>query len=68
MGVHNAQNALAAIAAAHDIGVEPKKAIEALKSFEGVARRLEVKGVQNGVTVIDVLRNYFVMFALKSQN
>ena len=53
VGVHNAQNALAAIAAAHDIGVEPKKAIEALKSFEGVARRLEVKGVQNGVTVID---------------
>lgn len=52
-GMHNAQNALAAIAAAHDVGVEPKKAIEALKSFEGVARRLEVKGVQNGVTVID---------------
>ena len=35
------------------VGVDPKQAIEALKSFEGVARRLEVKGKQNGVTVID---------------
>ena len=52
-GMHNAQNALAAVAAAHDVGVDPKQAIEALKSFEGVARRLEVKGKQNGVTVID---------------
>ena len=52
-GMHNAQNALAAVAAAHDVGVDPKQAIESLKSFEGVARRLEVKGMQNGVTVID---------------
>lgn len=52
-GMHNAQNALAAIAAAHDVGVDPKTAIEAMKSFAGVARRLEVKGTQAGVTVID---------------
>lgn len=52
-GMHNAQNALAAIAAAHDVGVAPKTAIEAMNSFAGVARRLEIKGTQNGVTVID---------------
>ena len=52
-GMHNAQNALAAIAAAHDVGVSPKAAIEAMNSFAGVARRLEVKGKEAGVTVID---------------
>lgn len=52
-GMHNAQNALAAIAAAHDVGVAAKDAIEALKSFAGVARRLEVKGQAGGVTVVD---------------
>lgn len=52
-GAHNASNALAAIAAANDVGVDPGKAIEAMKTFAGVARRLEVKGVEAGVTVID---------------
>lgn len=52
-GMHNAQNALAAIAAAHDAGVAPQEAIEAMLSFAGVARRLEVKGTEAGVTVVD---------------
>lgn len=52
-GRHNALNAVAAIAAACDVGVDPKRAVEAMASFGGVKRRLEVKGVQAGVTVID---------------
>lgn len=52
-GRHNALNALAAIAAARDAGVEPRVALEALAKFEGVKRRLENKGCIRGVTVID---------------
>jgi UDP-N-acetylmuramate: L-alanyl-gamma-D-glutamyl-meso-diaminopimelate ligase len=53
MGTHNVMNALAAIAAARHAGVPTKISIEALNQFEGVARRMEVKGVINGVTVYD---------------
>lgn len=41
LGKHNVQNALAAIAAAHSVGVEISLAIEALGQFLGVKRRLE---------------------------
>src|SRR6478735_3879271 len=44
LGRHNAENALAAIAAARHAGVDPDAAIEALRSFRGVRRRLEVRG------------------------
>ena len=53
LGVHNQMNALAAIAAARHCGVPPAVAIEALGTFENVKRRMEVKGVVNGVTVYD---------------
>jgi UDP-N-acetylmuramate: L-alanyl-gamma-D-glutamyl-meso-diaminopimelate ligase len=52
-GSHNRSNALAAIAAARHAGVPPAVAIEALAHFEGVKRRLEVRGVAAGVTVYD---------------
>ncbi len=52
-GAHNRANALAAIAAARHAGVAPRIAIEALARFNGVKRRLEVRGVRNGVTVYD---------------
>ncbi len=52
-GRHNASNALAAIAAAHDAGVDVKDAIAAMESFLGVKRRLEKKGEVAGVEVID---------------
>ena len=52
-GAHNQANALAAIAAARHCGVEPARAILALRSFEGVKRRMEVRGVAGGVTVYD---------------
>jgi UDP-N-acetylmuramate: L-alanyl-gamma-D-glutamyl-meso-diaminopimelate ligase len=46
-GVHNQLNALAAIAAAEHVGVDPAAAAEALASFQNVKRRMEVKGVIN---------------------
>ena len=52
-GTHNQANALAAIAAARHCGVAPAQAIAALGAFEGVKRRMEVRGVVNGITVYD---------------
>ncbi|TWI64193.1 UDP-N-acetylmuramate: L-alanyl-gamma-D-glutamyl-meso-diaminopimelate ligase [Pseudoduganella lurida] len=52
-GRHNRYNALAAIAAARNVGVPIAQAAKALESFENVKRRMEVRGVVNGVTVYD---------------
>jgi UDP-N-acetylmuramate--alanine ligase len=52
-GRHNASNALAAIAAAHALGVRVEDAALALARFEGLKRRLETIGEAGGVTVID---------------
>lgn len=41
LGQHNRSNALAAIAAAHTVGVEVSVAVCALTAFQGVKRRLE---------------------------
>jgi UDP-N-acetylmuramate: L-alanyl-gamma-D-glutamyl-meso-diaminopimelate ligase len=53
MGDHNRQNALAALAAARHAGVPVPRAIEALGRFEGVKRRMEVRGTAAGITVYD---------------
>ena len=52
-GRHNASNALAAIAAAHALGVSLTEAATALARYEGLKRRLETVGAASGVTVID---------------
>jgi UDP-N-acetylmuramate: L-alanyl-gamma-D-glutamyl-meso-diaminopimelate ligase len=52
-GVHNQENALAAIAAARHCGVASERAIEAFRAFEGVKRRMELRGLVNGITVYD---------------
>ena len=52
-GEHNRANAIAAIVAAEHIGITPAESIEALAAFQGVRRRLEVRGTVGGVTVID---------------
>ena len=56
-GVHNQLNALAAIAAAEHVGVDPQTASAALGSFQNVKRRMEIKGVvhtaHGDVTVYD---------------
>ncbi|HXA99804.1 MAG TPA: UDP-N-acetylmuramate:L-alanyl-gamma-D-glutamyl-meso-diaminopimelate ligase [Steroidobacteraceae bacterium] len=53
IGEHNVLNALAAIGAASHAGVPPERAAQALSLFRGVKRRMEVRGVVNGVTVYD---------------
>ncbi|HLB43051.1 MAG TPA: UDP-N-acetylmuramate:L-alanyl-gamma-D-glutamyl-meso-diaminopimelate ligase [Gammaproteobacteria bacterium] len=53
LGLHNINNALAAIAAAHHINIPPEKAIQALLTFKNVKRRLEIKGNVNGIVVYD---------------
>jgi len=52
-GSHNAHNALAAIAAAAHVGVEPAAACRALASFRPVRRRLERLAAIGGVEVYD---------------
>jgi UDP-N-acetylmuramate: L-alanyl-gamma-D-glutamyl-meso-diaminopimelate ligase len=46
-GIHNQLNALAAIAAAEHVGVDPQTAAAALASFQNVKRRMEVIGTVN---------------------
>jgi UDP-N-acetylmuramate: L-alanyl-gamma-D-glutamyl-meso-diaminopimelate ligase len=53
MGRHNVENAIASIVAARHGGVPEKVAIEALGRFQGVRRRMEIRGVVNGITVYD---------------
>jgi UDP-N-acetylmuramate--alanine ligase len=52
-GKHNALNATAAIAVAHELGVEPEAIRRALSAFGGVKRRFTRTGEWNGVTVFD---------------
>jgi UDP-N-acetylmuramate--alanine ligase len=52
-GRHHAQNALAVLAAAGELGVPFGAAARALESFEGIHRRFEIRGEVGGVTVID---------------
>ena len=53
IGMHNVDNALAAIAAARHAGVPPARAIAALHSFAGVSRRMELRGNVAGVQIYD---------------
>jgi UDP-N-acetylmuramate--alanine ligase len=52
-GRHNVLNALAALATVRHLGVPFGLARGALKSFRGVGRRFEIKGVADGVVVVD---------------
>lgn len=52
-GRHNLLNAAAALAAAIALGANPMDVIAGLALFTGARRRFEIKGVVNGVTVID---------------
>lgn len=53
MGTHNVYNALASIAATHLLGVPIETILDSIKNYHGVQRRLEVKGIVNGVKIID---------------
>ena len=52
-GMHNARNALGAVAAGLALGAPFDAAAEALGRFAGVARRFQHRGVAGGVTFID---------------
>ena len=53
LGEHNQLNALAAIAAAEHLGVQPEQATQALGTFKNVRRRLELRGEVHGIKVYD---------------
>lgn len=52
-GEHNVLNALADIAIARLLGLNESEIQRGLESFRGIKRRMEVRGVERGVTVID---------------
>ena len=53
LGEHNRMNALAALIAARHAGVPVETGIAALVQFKNVKRRMEKRGVINGITVYD---------------
>ena len=52
-GVHNRANAVAAIAAAHKVGIPVAAAGEALNCFAGVKRRMELRATCGDIEVYD---------------
>jgi len=52
-GLHNVVNALAAVAAAHELEVPFLHIADALREFRGVSRRFEIVGEVNDIILID---------------
>jgi UDP-N-acetylmuramate: L-alanyl-gamma-D-glutamyl-meso-diaminopimelate ligase len=52
-GHHNVRNALGAIALVRGLGLSVGEIARALARFEGVRRRLEIKGERQGILVVD---------------
>ncbi len=53
MGEHNLLNALSVIAASDSLGIERGIIQRAFENFKNVKRRQEIRGVKNGITVMD---------------
>jgi len=53
LGKHNVSNSLAAIGVGLRLGISFSSIADAISKFDGVSRRLEIKGEKNGVMVID---------------
>lgn len=53
MGTHNIMNSLAAAAAAQDIGISDRDIVKGMKTFAGIKRRQEIRGVKNQITIMD---------------
>jgi UDP-N-acetylmuramate: L-alanyl-gamma-D-glutamyl-meso-diaminopimelate ligase len=53
VGQHNLFNCLACIAAANKIGISYEHIKDALKTFSGIKRRQEIRGIKNGITIMD---------------
>lgn len=52
-GKHNRMNALAALAASVQAGISAEQAIAALSEFQGVKRRMELRGTPRNIRVYD---------------
>ena len=52
-GIHNVNNAVVAVAAAYNVGVDVKTACAALSAFAGIKRRMELIGDVNDILVFD---------------
>ena len=52
-GEHNVRNALAVLAIVDVLGLSYEKAVKALSEFTGTARRFQVRGEVNGISIID---------------
>lgn len=52
-GRHNVLNALAVLAACHQLDLSLKEAAEALSMYQGTGRRFDLRGEALGVTIID---------------
>ncbi len=53
VGELNVRNALAVVAAAKHCGLKNQQIQDAFSTFRGIKRRMEVKGIAGGVTVVD---------------
>jgi len=52
-GKHNVLNSLAAVAIGFELGLSIEHIIKGLKSYGGVRRRFEIKGIANNIMVVD---------------
>lgn len=52
-GTHNIANGLSALVAAHGVGVPIATAAQALSAFQGIKRRMELRGTVNQIQVYD---------------
>src|SRR5476649_2374903 len=53
VGELNVRNALAVVAAAKHCGLSNKQIQSAFDTFKGVKRRMEVRGISGGITIVD---------------
>jgi UDP-N-acetylmuramate: L-alanyl-gamma-D-glutamyl-meso-diaminopimelate ligase len=53
LGLHNVRNSLAAIAVGMSAGLDPRTIAGSLERFQGVKRRLELRGSVDGIRVYD---------------
>lgn len=52
-GLHNVSNALAAVVVGHELDLDFSVVKRGLENFEGIQRRLEIKGRERGIVVVD---------------
>ena len=67
-GTHNVLNGLAVVAAAAELGLGPETICKGLSTFQGVRRRLEVRGDVNGVAVLDDFAHHPTSIGLTLQS